>query len=148
MSDINCIYCKSVADYMLEHADDYGLEAANMWILGYLHRVGKITQHYGDDKTGGVRLFKLGFKYSQIIANHQMTPEEYCKMHLVDEPPIELILLWQAIHHTSIIGELISYDEKIEEVKSSDIYTDTQKKMCVETIEYLTKWEEDRRKLV
>lgn len=141
MSDVNSELCKGVADYMLEHARDYKLEPTSMWIVGFLHKVGEISQQYGDDKTGGVRLFKLGFKYSNIVAGHDMTPDEYCRMNLVDEPPIELILLWQAINHTNENGEMISYEEKLESITDSEA-----KARAEETIEFLKEWEENWRR--
>lgn len=135
----------SVSEFMYDNAEKYGLDKDEMFVLGYIFQIGKISNTEDYAHAGGVILYKQGFKYSNIVASHNMTPEEYCKMHLVDEPPIEMILLWKGIINYIKSKEPYNFGGNSEDIVNPNI-TGTQKSIYVSIMNYLYEWDEDWRR--
>ncbi len=101
----------AVANLMKEKAPLLGLDPDQMFVLGYLHDVGYAVQ---TDKLhsyfGGEILKKAGYKYHQEVCNHGNPYTEYTSS--------ALDLLNYCDMHINSNGELVSYEERLEDIKA------------------------------
>lgn len=116
------MHMHNVAEYMYEHAKDYGLDSIKdeLYAIGLVHDIGAAIDKTNHEINGANMLSKLGLnhKYVDIIKYHGNSPEQYCIDHNVTEDniPNELLLLWEADLHTGPSGEFMSFDERINDM--------------------------------
>ncbi len=138
------IHSLNVANYMKEHAKEYGLGATDMFLLGWVHDIGYVNiedNHYNHDFLGSCILSKNGYTYCNFVENHSLTPREYMQKYGLNNEkalPVELILLWEAdmmVGQDSIFG----FQHRLEDI--SIRYGEYSKEYisCKEKIEWLEK---------
>lgn len=128
-----------VAKYMYEKAEDKNLDKYKMLILGLLHDIGKIEDEQSHDVFGfDILNNTISDKIIlRAIRSHHTNPDMVCKMSGMNCNTPEYRLLIEAECCINEQGEQVSYDERLEEIKSlygdnSDIY----KNMC-EQVDYI-----------
>lgn len=131
-----------VAGFMHDHAEALGLDPHEMYLLGVLHDIGYIYGAKGHAEKGGKLLFNQGYKLAKCVSWHDETPQRYMEMNLVDEPPIELILLWMADLSVDTEGQVIGYDARLEDILNRYGAEDVNYVNAADTIKYLKEWEE------
>ena len=128
-----------VAEWMYEHAEEYGCENKDeMYLLGLIHDIGYIYGKEGHEQNGG-ELVGLDNFYGKFIQAHGLTPQEYmdCNACFSSEIPNEMILLWTADMMVDLSGEAVGFKARLEGIanrygKDSEPY-----RVCKETIVWL-----------
>ncbi len=116
------MHMHSVAEYMYNHAKDYGLDdiKTQLYAVGLMHDIGAAISKTDHEIHSSELLESIGMdaKYIDIIKFHGSSPEDYCSEHNVEESeiPSELLLLWEADLHTGPSGQYMSYDERLDEM--------------------------------
>ncbi len=133
------IHMYGVAEWMYEHAEEYGcLNKEEMYLLGLLHDIGYI---YGKDdhERKGARLLGTETYYGRLIQAHGWTPQEYMDRNscFASEIPNEMILLWTADMMVDLTGTPVGFEARLKDIGDrygidSDAY-----RMCFETISWL-----------
>ena len=129
-----------VAEFMFEHADDYGLQPERMYILGLLHDVGYMINNEQHELCGSSYLDLLGYVDSDFIRSHGLTPKEYMNFHrcMEDEIPKEMILLWEADLSIDIGGKQVDMLERLNGIKKRR--GDKVYNKAFETYQFITKY--------
>lgn len=118
-----------------------------MYLLGLVHDIGYIYGAKGHGKAGGKLLHEQGYKLARCVSWHGETPMNYMNLNLVDEPPIELILLWMADYSISTEGEYIGYDARLADIKERYGELSIDYITSVDTISYLKGWEIENKEI-
>ena len=128
-----------VAEYMSKHAEKYGCDAEEMYVLGLLHDIGYIYGAENHGKTGSILMQKLGYNDSEYINWHDILPEDYKSMTHSKELPNKLRLLLTADLSVNSKGEDIGFDGRLEDIKTRYGEGSPQFKNVATTIAYLKK---------
>lgn len=144
--DLNMKYTIGVANYMRDNASAFNLNANDMWVLGYLHNIDEFTIKDNNEENGAEVLHKLGFKFAQYTSWCKTSPMKYCKVHLVEQPPRELILLWKAMYSINNDGEFVGFDKYLKELKLELGLMNLQYMIASETIEWIKEYENSKTK--
>lgn len=136
ISDERIAHMHGVAEYMYEHAGEYGLPADDMYLLGLLHDIGYL---YGSDnhEVNGERLLrKNGFllKYSIAVGNHAKYISD--SIH----PIKERVLLIEADMHIGPDGEYMSFRDRLNDIKKRYGKNSEQYKICSDNIAWLEEY--------
>lgn len=99
-----------VAEYMYRHARQYGLDPDQMFLLGYIHDIGHITQDKDAAEAGAKLLAEAGYKDAYTVLRHKkiLTPN--------DAQSLKLQLLIEADMHIGMNGEDIGFDERLDQI--------------------------------
>ena len=132
-----------VAQYMYEHADKYGLNREEMFVLGLLHDIGKVYSPINHEEKGAMLMSHLGYKMATFIAWHGTDPQSYMQSRMVEDIPNELRLLWEADMSIDGLGQNVGYEGRLLDIKErygeeSGVY-----ETCVAIVEYLRKENEE-----
>ena len=126
------------AEYMYNHALEYGLNPDAMYLIGLVHDIGYIHGKLDHEYTGA-GIHGITDDVAKIIQSHGTTPKDYAESHGIFEfeIPKELVLLWDADMHINDFGEDVGYDGRLMRIvekygKHSHPYW-----VCHETIEWL-----------
>ena len=121
----------AVANYMYEHAGEYGLKPEQMYTLGLLHDIGYIHGSVGHSAYGADLLSRMGLddRFTYAIANHG---EDLSLMFVVSP---ELKLLVEADLQIDSEGNFIGFEKRLEQIrerygKTSVQYIKTKGSMC------------------
>lgn len=118
ISKSKMLHMHGVAEYMYNNALSYGLDPEEMYILGLLHDIGYIRGRVNHGDIGGTIMSDLGYQDAVYLIWHDVEPAEYLKQH--DYPtviPSALVLLWEADCRVDAKGNLVSFDERVEDVR-------------------------------
>lgn len=124
ISDDRIQHMHNVAEYMYEHAKDYGLEnqKEQMYFLGLIHDIGSVRSRETHEHDGAdiLRMTGLSQRYLTAVEWHGSSPLEYCKYHGITEEqlPNFMLLLWEADLHIGTHGEYMSFDDRLADIKS------------------------------
>ena len=115
------LHMHGVAEYMYEHAPEYGLDPEQMYLLGLVHDVGYIHSKYNHEKNGANILKRAGYKNADLVENHGNNPEDYINEFIASARivPKELVLLWEAdmlIDSKDCPGEIITFEQRLASV--------------------------------
>lgn len=111
LTEDKIMHSKAVAEYMFDHAEMYGQNPAEMYILGLLHDIGYL---YGDDdpaESGAEILHQRGYKDAFFIKYQNTVPESSCM-----NQPLALILLRAADLSIDRKGNNVGFDKRLEEI--------------------------------
>lgn len=123
-----------VARYMYEHAKDYKLNAENMFLLGWTHDIGLVFERDNHEQRGGALLMNNGFPllYCIAVGSHGDSLFE------TGYVPEELMLLIEAdLHISSITGEYVSYEKRLDEIKRTHGKDSPEYRISQDNIAYL-----------
>lgn len=134
-------HCLGVAGFMHDHAPALGLDPYEMYLLGLVHDIGYIYGAKGHSAAGGKLLHEQGYKLAKCVSWHGETPKNYMNINLVNEPPIELILLWMADCSINTEGEYVGYDERLADILKRYGELSINYINSVDIITYLKEWE-------
>ncbi len=137
--DERIAHMHGVAEWMYEHAEEYGLQNKDeMYILGLLHDIGYI---YGkaDHEQKGAELLGLDTYYGRFINYHGLTPQEYMACHgcLDSEIPNEMILLWTADMMVDMSGKAVGFKTRLEGIREKYGVDSHPYYVCRETMIWL-----------
>ena len=115
------LHMHGVAEYMHEHAPEYGLDPEQMYLLGLVHDIGYIHSKYDHEKNGANILKRAGFVNADLVENHGNNPQNYVNDYISSarKIPKELVLLWEAdmlIDSKDCPGEVITFEERLASV--------------------------------
>ncbi len=132
-----------VAEWMYEHAEEYGCENKDeMYLLGLVHDIGYI---YGKTKheQKGAELVGSDSYYGRLIQAHGLTPREYMDSHacFASEIPNEMILLWTADMTVDPTGKPVGFKARLEGIGECHGIDSEPYRKCRETM----LWLENRR---
>lgn len=102
-----------VAEYMYKHAEDYGLDPEEMYLLGLLHDIGYLEGKIKHAQHGADILQKIKFphKYQIAVERHGDILKEK------DHPSLELMLLIEAdMHVIPGSSKEVTYRDRLEEI--------------------------------
>lgn len=110
----------SVAEYMADHAEEYGLDEGRCYVLGLLHDVGYAISNNQHESVGGALLDMYGYCDAKYIIYHGITPSYYKELkHCDDEDiPKPLVLLWEADLMIDVNGKEVGYQKRLESMKA------------------------------
>lgn len=121
----------AVANYMYEHAKDYGLNPEQMYTLGLLHDIGYLHGSVGHSSYGADMLSRMHLddRFTYAIANHG---EDLSLMFVVSP---ELKLLVEADLQIDSDGNFIGFEERLNQIRerygdTSTQYIKTKSSMC------------------
>lgn len=142
------LHMHGVAEWMYEHAEEYGCEDKDkMYFLGLMHDIGYI---YGKEnhEQNGAELIGINTYYGDIIQAHGLTPQEYidAKDILESEIPNEMILLWAADMMVDMSGKPVGFATRLKNIGNKYGYNSEPYRICSETISWLKsreKYKED-----
>ena len=101
----------AVASLMKEKAPLLGLDANEMYLLGYLHDIGYESDESATHNiTGGNLLKQCGYKYFNEVYYHGNPFSNYSSK--------ELDLLNYCDMHIDCNGSLVTFNERLEDIKS------------------------------
>ncbi len=139
ISEDRMAHMHGVAEYMYEHAEEYGgLNKEEMYLLGLLHDIGYLYGKEGHEQSGA-RLLGLDTHYGQLIHAHGLTPREYMYCHccLPSEIPSELILLWTADMMVDLTGKVVGFKARLEDIAQRHGKNSEPYRICKETMTWL-----------
>lgn len=114
----------AVARFMKNNAEKVGLNSEEMFTLGFLHDIGyEFDPTFTHNKTGGILLKNQNYKYYNEVYFHG-TPQMEFKSK-------ELDFLNFADMHIDKTGKYVSFDERLEDIKTrrgenSDFYINSK----------------------
>ncbi len=138
IEDSRVAHMHGVAEYMSDHAVNYGLDPDYMYLLGFVHDIGYIYGKNNHEALGGM-LAGLGTTIGECIYAHGMTPWDYADVHGIatTEIPNELILLWEADMMVDQTGEVVGFDKRLEDI-AKRLGTESEAfEKCAETVRWL-----------
>lgn len=135
------LHMYGVGKYMYEHAPEFKLDRESMFLMGYLHDIGRLRCDENHEMEGYDMLSINGFPKMSPIAFHGTTPSKYVKFNLLSafDIPKELILLWDADMHVTGDGAFVTYEERLDGIKAKYGENSNAYVNCVETVEWLQK---------
>lgn len=137
LSDERIRHMHGVAEYMYKHAKEYNLNPDEMYLLGLLHDIGYIINNKEHEVIGARFLEEQGYKYSDIISWHGVTPQDYMRLRDVDSVCNDLKLLWKADMSVNCNGLEVSYDKRLFEIGLRHGFDGVQYRKAKEAIEWL-----------
>ena len=140
ISDERIAHMHGVAEWMYEHAEEYGCENKDeMYLLGLVHDIGYLYGSKEEHEQKGGELLGLGNDYGRFVQAHGLTPQEYmdCNSCFSSEIPNEMILLWTADMMVDLTGQPVGFKARLEDVgKRHGINSEPYRK-CKETMLWL-----------
>ena len=108
-----------VAEYMADHADEYGIDEGRAYTLGLLHDVGYALVDKHHEQVGGALLEMSGYCDAKYIMYHGVTPNIYKELKNCEDEdiPAPLILLWEADMMVDVNGKEVGYSKRLEGIK-------------------------------
>lgn len=102
---------RRVVEIARQHGEYSDEELQDLFLMGYLHDIGYEFAEESSDhaSAGGELLRRCGFKYWQEVANHGHPDCPYSSS--------ELDILNSADMHSSPVGESISYEERLKDIR-------------------------------
>lgn len=105
-------------------------KAHEMSLLGFLHDFGYTIDKTEHALAGSIILSKNGYEYSTHVKHHG---------RMINDPPIELMLLWHADMSHGYKGIHCSYNERLKDIETRYGKNSKQAKRAKEIINYLNK---------
>lgn len=132
MSDNKTKHVHAIAEYMYEHAPEYGLDPDEMYVLGMLHDIGYIRGKTGHSENGADLLKQMGIneRFTYAILKHG------ADLRKIKVTP-ELLLLVTADLQIDYEGEFIGYEARVAGVRLRYGEDSIQYKRVAGTVEYL-----------
>ena len=140
-----------VAEWMYEHAEEYGCENKDeMYLLGLIHDIGYIYGNKEEHEQKGAELLGLNTYYGKFVQAHGLTPQEYmdCNGCFDSEIPNEMILLWTADMMVDSKGNIVGFKTRLDDIEKRYGIDSESYRICKEimlwlenrkAIEFLTK---------
>ena len=140
-----------VAEWMYEHAEEYGCENKDeMYLLGLIHDIGYIYGNKEEHEQKGAELLGLNTYYGKFVQAHGLTPQEYmdCNGCFDSEIPNEMILLWTADMMVDSKGNVVGFKARLDDIEQRYGIDSESYRICKEimlwlenrkAIEFLTK---------
>lgn len=140
-----------VAEWMYEHAEEYGCENKDeMYLLGLIHDIGYIYGNKEEHEQKGAELLGLNTYYGKFVQAHGLTPQEYmdCNGCFDSEIPNEMILLWTADMMVDSKGNVVGFKARLDDIEKRYGINSESYSICKEimlwlenrkAIEFLTK---------
>ena len=125
-----------VAEFMYQHAEEYGLKNKDeMYLLGLIHDIGYLYGKKEQHEQLGAELLGLDTYYGKFVQFHSFTPKEYMDYHkiLASEIPNEMILLWTV----DLTGEAVGFKKRLEDIGNRHGFDSEPYKKCSETVLWL-----------
>ena len=129
-----------VAEFMYQHAEEYGLKNKDeMYLLGLIHDIGYLYGKKEQHEQLGAELLGLDTYYGKFVQFHSFTPQEYMDYHkiLASEIPNEMIFLWTADLSVDLTGEAVGFKKRLEDIGNRHGFDSEPYKKCKETILWL-----------
>lgn len=113
ISDRKTKHMIAVAQYMQEHASEYGVAEDEAYVVGLLHDVGYLYGRVDHEKTGARLLSKMGLKpfYTEAIKGHKALDSNIFKLD-----PLEVLLV-EADMQIDSFGRKVGFHERLENIK-------------------------------
>lgn len=140
-----------VAEWMYEHAEEYGCENKDeMYLLGLIHDIGYIYGNKEEHEQKGAELLGINTYYGKFVQAHGLTPREYmnCNGCFDSEIPNEMILLWTADMMVDSKGNVVGFKARLDDIEKRYGIDSESYRICKEimlwlenrkAIEFLTK---------
>ena len=125
-----------VAEYMYEHAEDYGLNKDRMYVLGLLHDIGYVNRKEEHEVNGARLLQKVGYVDINAVSWHGSALYDAERL-MGHEIPAELRLLVEADLKVDLGGELVGYEKRLEGVAERHGIESIAYRICRENVEWL-----------
>ena len=108
-------HCKSVADYMQENADLFGVDKDVAYFIGLNHDIGYVNGRIGHEESGYELLKNVGVnsKILYAIINHGHDPYTMHEETIIPE----LQLLWCADMSVDKFGTRVGFDGRLDDIK-------------------------------
>ena len=129
-----------VAEWMYEHAEEYGCEnKEEMYLLGLVHDIGYLYGGKKGHEQNGAELLGLNTYYGKFVQAHRLTPREYMYNNgcFGSDIPNELILLWTADMMVNSKGETVGFKARLEGIGERYGTTSESYQVCKETMLWL-----------
>ncbi len=129
-----------VAEWMYEHAEEYGCEKKDeMYLLGLIHDIGYLYGSKEEHEQRGAELLGIDTYYGKIIQAHGLTPQEYMDNYacLEFEIPNEMILLWTADMMVDLSGNAVGFKARLDEIEKKHGTESVPYRVCKETMFWL-----------
>ena len=118
ISNHRIAHMHGVAEWMYEHAEEYGCEnREEMYLLGLLHDIGYLSGDAVYEQKGAELLGEDSY-YGRVVKYHGQTPQEYMDIHgcSAAEIPNELILLWTADMTVDLNGNAVGVGARLKDI--------------------------------
>lgn len=114
------LHSYAVAWYMCVKAESRGLDPELMFLLGLLHDIGREFGNDAHEAVGASLLVKLHSKPNYIYAlrYHGMPPTEIIDKYGEEALTPELLLLLEADMHVNNLGILVSYEDRLTDIRN------------------------------
>lgn len=131
LTDQRLSHMHGVAEYMYKHAQDYGLDPDEMYVLGLLHDIGYIRNPEDPAEAGAEILGESGYRnaYTILCQNKKLTDD--------DADNLKLQLLIEADLKTDVNGKETDYSKKLESIAELYGKDSSQYNISSSNIEYL-----------
>ena len=129
-----------VAEWMYEHAEEYGCENKDeMYLLGLVHDIGYLYGNKEEHEQKGAELLGINTYYGRFVQAHGLTPQEYmdCYGCFASEIPNEMILLWSADMTVDLSGDAVGFEKRLENIGNRHGTDSEPYRKCKETMEWL-----------
>ncbi len=129
-----------VAEWMYEHAEEYGCENKDeMYLLGLVHDIGYLYGNKEEHEQKGAELLGLDTYYGRFVRNHGLTPQEYIERYgcFNSEIPNEMILLWTADMMVDSKGNTVGFKARLDDIANRYGADSEIHDRCWETIFWL-----------
>lgn len=140
ISDNRILHMHGVAEWMYEHAEEYGLSNKDeMYLLGLVHDIGYLYGDKASHEQNGGELLGLDSYYGKFVAAHGLTPCQYMERYscLSSEIPKEMILLWTADMTIDLTGQPVGFKKRLEDIKERHGEDSDAYRICKETMLWL-----------
>ncbi len=139
ISDERIAHMHGVAEWMYEHAEEYGCEnKEEMYLLGLVHDIGYLYGKNGHEQNGP-ELLGLDTYYGRFVFAHGLTPQEYMNCHgcLAPDIPNEMILLWTADMTVDMSGNPVGFKARLDNIGRRYGIDSEPYRTCQETMLWL-----------
>jgi len=140
ISNERIAHMHGVAEWMYEHAEEYGLENKDeMYLLGLVHDIGYLYGKKEEHEQLGAELLGLDTYYGKFTQCHGLTPQEYIDCHggFDSDIPNEMILLWTADMMVDLSGEAVGFKARLDDIKERHGEDSEPYRICKETMLWL-----------
>ena len=109
-----------VAEYMRDHAEEYGLNPDEMYVLGLLHDIGYLEGRNEHEQYGAKMLSEMGLNmvYTYAICHHGDNPYALCPdgINPSDKAVKPYLLLLEGDMSVNAQGYRVGFDKRIEDI--------------------------------
>ena len=129
-----------VAEWMYEHAEEYGCENKDeMYLLGLVHDIGYLYGSKEEHEQKGAELLGLDTYYGRFVQAHGLTPQEYMDNYCCfeSEIPNEMILLWTADMMVDLSGNAVGFKARLDDIGKRHGIDSEPYRICKETMLWL-----------